>query len=330
MKKDSDRLELIDQRVVAALQISPRAGVAEMGRILGEHERSVARRVQRLTAEGVVHSTAEYDPSLCGLGRTVQVHLKAPRDGLEDVAGGLAKRSDVLNLAAVSGKGGHLWCEVLVPSRPLLHSLTAEGISGLYEVETLSTHITLRHFKTEAQWYAPVLTEEEQARLRASMVHPLPAAAGRYELTPTDERVAASLISDARISLTDLARQLDFSTATAGRRVSALLERQVLRLHTIVEPALVGYPVEARIWLKVHPGETGAVGEALASCPGVRRCAAVTGQHNLLADVCLENEGSLYDFLTRELAPFPRILDVDTEIVTNSYKRGPILSNAPR
>ncbi|MFI5753380.1 Lrp/AsnC family transcriptional regulator [Streptomyces sp. NPDC051644] len=330
MKKVSDSLELVDQRVVAALQINPRAGVAEMGRILGEHERSVARRVQRLTAEGVVHSTAEYDPSRCGLGHTVQVHLKAPRGSLEDVAGGLAKRSDVLNLAAVSGKVGHLWCEVLVPSRPLLHSLAAEGIPGLYDVEMLSTHITLRHFKTEAQWHAPVLTEEEQARLQASMVHPLPAPAGRYELTPTDERVAASLISDARISLTDIARQLDFSTATAGRRVAALLERQVLHLHTTVDPALVGYPVEARIRLKIHPGETDTVGEALAACPRVRRCAAVTGQHNLLADVCLEDETCLYDILVDELAAFPRILDIETEIVTHTYKRGPVLNSTPR
>lgn len=321
---------MIDRRVVAALQINPRAGVAEVGRILREHERSVARRVQRLTAEGLVHATAEYDPSRCGLGRSVQVHLKVPRGRLEDVAGELAKRSDVLALAAVSGRGGHLWCEVLVASRPLLHSLTAEKFPGLYDVEALSTHIGLRHFKTDSQWHIPVLTEEEQTRLRASMTHPLPSFTDRYELTPTDQRVAAALISDARISLTDLSRQLDCSAATAGRRVAALLERQALRLHTIVEPALVGYPVEARIWLKVHPGETGAVGEALAACHRVRRCAALTGQHNLLAELCLENENALYDFLTLELAPYPQILDVETEIVTKSYKRASIISNARR
>ncbi|MFI7240314.1 Lrp/AsnC family transcriptional regulator [Streptomyces cyaneofuscatus] len=328
--KDSDTLSLTDQRVVAALQINPRAGVAEVGRILGEHERSVARRVQRLTAGGVVHCTAEYDPSRCGLGRTAQVYLKAPRAGLEDVANRLAERSDVLTLAAVSGSGVHLWCEVLVTSRPLLHSLTTKELPILYDVETLSTHISLRHFKTEAQWHAPVLSEEEQAHLRASMIRPLPATTDLYQLTPTDERVAASLISDARISLTDLARQLDFATATAGRRVAALLERQVLRLHTIVDPALVGYPIQARIWLKTHPAETGTVGEALAACPRVRRCAAVTGQYNLLVDICLENESSLYDYLTVELAPFPRILGFDTEIVTKSYKRASIVSNAPR
>ncbi|MGW2280081.1 Lrp/AsnC family transcriptional regulator [Streptomyces sp. NPDC001770] len=321
---------MIDQRVVAALQINPRAGVAEVGRILGEHERSMARRVQRLTAEGVVHATAEYDPARCGLGRTAQVHLKVPRGRLEDVADALAKRGDVLDLAAVSGRGGHLWCEVLAASRSLLHSLTTEELPRLHDVEALSTHIGLRHFKTAAQWHAPVLAEEEQARLRASMAHPLPATTGRYELTPTDERVAAALISDARISLTDLARQLDFSTATAGRRVAALLERQVLRLHTIVDPALVGYPVEARIWLKTHPAETGTVGEALAECPRVRRCAALTGQHNLVADVCLEDENSLYDFLSLTFAPFPKIMGIETEIVTKSYKRASIISNTPR
>ncbi|MGC9544827.1 Lrp/AsnC family transcriptional regulator [Streptomyces sp. UG1] len=323
---ESDNLEWIDQRIVAALQVNPRAGVAEMGRILGEHERSVARRVQRLLAAGVVHCTAEYDMLRCGLGHAVQVRLKTRRDCLEAVTGALAKRTDVPNVAAVSGGSGLLWCVVLAPSQPLLHSLMAEGIPGLPDADVLDAHITLRHFKTEAQWHAPVLTEEEETRLRASIVQPLPSLADRYELTPTDQLVAESLIGDARISLTDLARELGFSTATAGRRVAALLERRVLHLRTVVDPARVGRPVEARVRLKVHPAGIETVGESLAACPDVRFCAAVTGRHNLLADVCLEHETHLYGFLTDRLGSFPHILDLDTEIVTHTYKRGPVLN----
>lgn len=330
MMNDSDNLDRVDQRIVAALQINPRARVGEMGRILGEHERSVSRRLQRLIAAEAVHATAEYDALRCGLGNVVQVRLKARGDCLEDVAGGLAKRTGVLNVAAVSGGGGLLWCEVLAPSRPLLHSLMAGGIPGLPDADMLDAHIVLRHFKTEAQWHAPVLTEEEERRLRASVVQPLPSLADRCELTPTDERVAKSLIGNARISLTDLARDLGFSTATAGRRVAALLERRMLHLRTVVAPALVGRPVEARIRLKVHPAGIETVGETLAACPDVRCCAAVTGRHNLLADLCLEHESSLYGFVVDQLGSFPHILELDTEIVTHTYKRGPVLNGPPQ
>ncbi|GAA4806400.1 Lrp/AsnC family transcriptional regulator [Streptomyces ziwulingensis] len=330
MMNETDSLELSDQRIVAALQINPRAGVAEMGRILGEHERTVARRLQWLVAEGIVHTTAEYDVLRCGLGNVVLVRLQVPGDCLEDVATGLAKRTDVLNVAAVSGGGGLLWCEVVAPSRPFLHALTAGGFAEFPDADMPDAHLVLRHFKTEAQWHAPVLTEEEERRLRASMVQAMPGRAGRCEFAPGDERVAASLIANARITLTDLAGELGFSTATAGRRVAALLERRMLRLRTVVDPALVGRPVEARVRLKVHPAGIERAGEDLAGCPEVRCCAAVTGRHNLLVDVCLEHETGLYAFVVDQLGALPHLLDVDTEIVTHTYKRGPVLNTAPR
>ncbi|MCX4762375.1 Lrp/AsnC family transcriptional regulator [Streptomyces sp. NBC_01275] len=327
MMNDSDipdgPLDRSDQRIVGALQINPRAGVAEMGRILGEHERSAARRVQRLLATRVVRTTAQYDPVRCGLGHTVQLRLTPRRGCLEDVAAGLAKRPDVPHVAAVTAGAGRLWCELLVPSRPLLHSLMADGVPGLPDADVLDAHITLRHFKTEAQWHAPVLTEEEKSRLRASMVQPLPGLADHYELTPTDRRVAETLIDNARVSLTDLAGELGFSTATAGRRVASLLERRVLHLRTVVDPALMGRPVEARVRLKVHPAGIETVGETLAACPDVLRCTAVTGSHNLLADVCLEHESRLYGFVVDRLGSLPHILDLDTDVVTHTYKRGP-------
>lgn len=155
------------------------------------------------------------------------------------------------------------------------------------------------------------------------MVQPLPGLADRYTLSPTDELVVAALTHNARISLTDLAKELGFSTATSGRRVASLLERLLLHLYTVVEPALLGLPVEARIRLKVHPTALEEVGTALAGSPAVRYCAAVAGRYNLLADVCVEHESALYRFTVEQLGGFAHILDYSTEIITHTYKRGP-------
>ncbi|MFF3753068.1 Lrp/AsnC family transcriptional regulator [Streptomyces sp. NPDC002018] len=332
MLNDSDAgdvLDGLDQRIVAALQISPRAGVAEVGRILGEHERAVARRLQRLLDTGAMRSTAEFDPLRCGLGPTVRLRLKAPLGCLKSVARELANRTDVLNVAAVGGAVGHLWCELLLESRSLLHSLSTNGIPGLPQIDVRSSHVTLRPFRSEAEWHAPVLTEEEEKRLRASLVQPLPGLANQYELTPTDTRVAAVLMRNARISLTELGGELGVSTATAGRRVTSLLERRVLHLRTAVDPALLGRPVEARMRLKVHPAGIETVGSALAACPDVRICAAVTGCHNLLADVCVEHETGLYDFVVDTLGALPHILAYDTDIIRRLPADGSVPQDTP-
>ncbi|AZS85291.1 Lrp/AsnC family transcriptional regulator [Streptomyces griseoviridis] len=333
MLNDSDATEVLsglDQRIVAALQISPRAGVAEVGRILGEHERSVSRHLQRLLDTGAVRCTAEYDRLRCGLGPTVRLRLKAPTSCLKSIVQELANRPDVLNVAAVGGAVGHLWCELLLESHRLLYSLTTDGIPGLPEIDVRSSHVTLRPFLTEAEWHAPVLTEEEEKRLRASLVKPLPDSAHRYELTPTDLRVADALMKNGRISLTDLGSGLGVSTATAGRRVTALLERRVLHLRTVVDPALLGRPVQARVRLKVHPAGLEEVGSALAASPAVRSCVAVTGRHNLLADVCVEHETSLYSFVVDTLGALPHILAYDTDIIRRLPPDGPAPRTAPR
>ncbi|MEU3411758.1 Lrp/AsnC family transcriptional regulator [Streptomyces sp. NPDC006658] len=197
------------------------------------------------------------------------------------------------------------------------------------DAAVLGTHITLRPFRAEADWHAPVLTAEEEKRLRASLVRPLPGPARRHDLTPTERRVAEVLTRNARISLTDLGKELGFSTATAGRRVASLLERRVLRLRTAADPAVLGRPVTARVRLKVHPAGLEAVGTALSACAEVRFCAAVTGRHNILADVCAEDESGLYGFIAGTLGALPHILDCDTEILTHVSAHGSAASDQP-
>ncbi|MCS0603622.1 Lrp/AsnC family transcriptional regulator [Streptomyces sp. LP11] len=311
----------MDQRIVAALQINPRAGVAEAGRILGEHERSVARRLQRLTALGIVRFTAEYDRARCRLGRTAWLRLKARPGCLEAVGDALARRERALGVASVSGAAGLLWCELVVPTQPLLHAL-AEGVPDLPDAEVLDVCVTLRPFKTGAEWYAPVLTDEEEKLVRASLVRPLPVLADRDDPTPTDQRVATLLRDNARISLTELARELGFSTATAGRRVASLLERRALRLRTVVDPARLGRPARALLRLKVRPGGVEKVSTALAGHRDVYSCTAVTGAYNLLAEVCLPREADVYGFLVELLGPAEDLLDLDTALVTRAYGFG--------
>lgn len=51
---------------------APPVGMAEQGRILGEHEMSVALRLQRLLGMGTMGCVAGYDPLRRGFGSTVR------------------------------------------------------------------------------------------------------------------------------------------------------------------------------------------------------------------------------------------------------------------
>ncbi|MEK8170513.1 Lrp/AsnC family transcriptional regulator [Streptomyces sp. M19] len=161
---------------------------------------------------------------------------------------------------------------------------------------------------------------EEEKQLRLSTVQPLTEVAGHYDLGPSDRKVAEALVKNARVSLTELAKELDFSVATAGRRVTSLLERQMIHLRTEVEPTALGMPVEVQLRIRARPAGLDEAGLALARCPEVRYCAAVTGGRNLLVELCLAHEADLYRFLIERLGGIPHIIDVETEIIAHAYK----------
>ncbi|MEW1923811.1 Lrp/AsnC family transcriptional regulator [Streptomyces sp. NPDC088360] len=314
--------------MVAALQLNPRAGSGEIGRALGEHERTVARRIQRLVAWRVIHPTALFDPARSGLGSAVQLRLEVERGCVERAARTLAQCPDIRRVVAVSGRSDVLWCEVVVAGGGGLHTLMTDGIPDVTTVEKFHVGTTLRTFTTVAEWHAPVLTTAEERALRAGAVRLISPLEDRYELTTTDHRVAAALIRNARISLTDMAGELGFSVATAGRRVNSLLARGILSLRTEIEPALLGLPVQAQICLKVSPAGLDSVGSALAACPQVRYCAAITGTHNLILEVAVAHEADLYRFFGEELGSIPHIADFSCELITHAYKRGSVIKDA--
>ncbi|MEW9517753.1 Lrp/AsnC family transcriptional regulator [Streptomyces tubercidicus] len=329
MVKDSDTLHAGDRRIIAALQINPRAAVGVLGRILGEHERTVARKVRRLITSGAIRPTAIYDTLRCGRGSAVQLRLETHSGALDRAAQALTQRSDVRRVVAVSGRSSVLWCEMIVPNIPELHNLVAEGLPGVPDVRNFEVHSTLRTFTTVAEWHLPVLSPEEEDLLRRSAVQHLPTPADRYELSSPERQVADALMENARVSLTDLSHRLGFSVATAGRRVASLLERRMLYLRTEVEPALLGLPVQAQLCLTVPPAALGAVGTALSAYPEVRYCAAITGTQNLIAEVCLRHEADFYRFLDDRLGGIPHVSGVATEIITHAYKRGFVVKPLP-
>jgi DNA-binding Lrp family transcriptional regulator len=327
MVNDSDTLEPPERRLVAALQVNPRAGVGEIARIFGEHERTVARRVQRLIGSRAIRPTATYDVMRCRLGNSVNLRLDVAPGTLEKTAQALAGHPELRTVLATCGRSSTLWCETVLPYGARLHTLMAEGIPSLPDITRVEAHPTLKVFSTPGSWQAPLLTPEEKRQLRASVIQPLPHPADHYELTPTDRLVADTLAEDARITLSDLSRRLGFSVATAGRRVSSLLERRMIRLRTEVEPALLGLPFEAQLHLKVRPAGLEQTGAGLAACPEVRYCAAVTGTSNLLAQVCVESEADLYRFLGERLGSLLDITEAATELIVRAFKRGSVLKD---
>ena len=90
-------------------------------------------------------------------------------------------------------------------------------------------------------------------------------------LSVAEEAVARVLVEDPRISIADLAKTLDVSTTTAGRRLDAVLRAQpVLRCE--VAQSLSGWPVHATFFFRCPADKVNLTGRSLAKLREVARC----------------------------------------------------------
>jgi DNA-binding Lrp family transcriptional regulator len=316
-------LDPLDRRLVAALQVDGRASWRKIAAVLGEPERTVARRGARLLDEGLVTVTGLASPSMFGR-ELVVVGLHCSPGTVRVAAAALARRADSIFTYVVTGPVDCV-AEIACPTDRLPGLLLDElpATPGLVKV---STHPVLRYYRTVHEWQPGILGDDEVRALAEDRPNAELTTLPRevLRLPPAERSMLRALTRDGRTTHEDLARLTGLSEATVRRRVDALRRRGALFIRAVVEPALLGLPVEALLWIRTAPGTADTVGEHLLASPLVRYAAAVMGGHHLLVNVTVPGKAELHDFVTRS----PWLADVtaiETSQVIDSLKRSAVL-----
>ncbi|WP_157993044.1 Lrp/AsnC family transcriptional regulator [Leucobacter luti] len=84
-----------------------------------------------------------------------------------------------------------------------------------------------------------------------------------------------------------------------ARRIDWLLGSGQLSIRAIVDPADVGFSVEAVLWVQAAPQHVEALGQHLTRWPEVRYAAAIAGTSQLLVNIVTPSHAALYLLLAR-------------------------------
>ncbi|GHE44291.1 transcriptional regulator [Streptosporangium violaceochromogenes] len=317
-------LDGADLRVVAALQVNGRATWDRIGRVLDESTRNVARRATRLMDAGVLSIIGLLDDRRTS---SAVLRVRCRPGSVVDVGTALAELPHTRFVSLVSGSADCV-AELSV-SEDALVELLFRGIPTIDGVVESVTCPALRHFKTPQEWHLDVLTPREISGLREQWA-PLPERfrAGDSP-SPEDERIVAAVAADGRATHAEIAAATGSSESTARRRLDSLLRKGVLRIRAEIEPAYLGLPVEAALWLRVAEREVETVGNALAGLAQARHVVAVAGDHQIVAQVAVPGRFELYEFL-REIGGLPGIRAVETTVVLLPLKRGFVIKKKGR
>lgn len=305
----------LDLRIATALQVDPRASWRRIAQVLDAPERSVARHGTALLESGVVEVAA-----VRILAESALVRVQCAPGALRVAAESLAQRPDTTFTYASTGGADCVAELVCGPGR--MRSILVNEIPATVGMVRAHTYPILRYFRTIREWSAGALTEAQRTALRPPPGPDLDGMDPAYaELSAVDQGVVEYLVADGRATVESIARRAAVSEATAARRVAALVAERRVQIRALVEPAAVGMPVEALLWITASPGSVDRLGRAIAQDPRTRYAVAVAGDHQIVADVTCRTNQELYELVTASdwvhLAG-----SVDATLVLHARKRG--------
>jgi DNA-binding Lrp family transcriptional regulator len=115
-----------------------------------------------------------------------------------------------------------------------------------------------------------------------------------------DARILAALRAQPRIGVLEISRQLGVARGTVTARLEKLQARGVVTgFGPDVEPARMGYPVLAFVFLEIVQGRLDDAVADLRDVPEVLEAHGVTGQRDLLCRVVARDNGHLQDVINR-------------------------------
>jgi Lrp/AsnC family leucine-responsive transcriptional regulator len=133
-----------------------------------------------------------------------------------------------------------------------------------------------------------------------------------FALDSVDRKIIEVLLHDARISMKDLASKVKLSAPSVSERVERLQERGVIRRFTIeVDPASLGYDLQALVRIKPLPGKLQVVQKLIEDTPEFSECSKVTGNDCFIARLHIFTISQLDQILDR----MSRSAELNTSIV---------------
>jgi DNA-binding Lrp family transcriptional regulator len=320
---DSHDLDQLDHQLVQALQLDARAPFSRIAAVLDVSDQTVARRYRRLHADFGLRVLGLTDGVRLGRTRWM-LRLRCTPDASVAIARALARRPDTAWIQLTSG-GTELLC-VADTDRDGYDALLFGKLPRTPSIVEVGALSFLHLFYGDAQgWYAKSgpLTRAQVAALRPPPHQGAPGTGpdGGHEPDPADTALLAALAGDGRASYPELHQATGRSESALKRRLEQLVRSGVLYFDVQFDAALLGYHVQAVLWLTVAPSALATVGEALAGHPETAFVAATTGTSNLVATVLCHDHAGLYAYLSEKIGALAGVRHVETAPVVRKFKQ---------
>ncbi len=269
----------VDQSLVHALQLAPRASWEYLGPLLDVDPVTLARRWKRLRERGAARVTAVLPAAAAHDFVMAFVELDCAPARTVDIGRLLAEEPRVQTIYACTGQY-HLYVTVYTTGLDDLGYYLTERIARIDGVRAMRTHVVTDLLLPGATWELRALSPAQRTRLLTD--HAPANAAGRQGvLAAEDQRIFDELVRDGRVSYRELGQRLEVSASTARRRLNVLLAARAVVPRCDIAQRAFGWSASVVLWASGGRDGAAPVGRIRREVPEVRLLGAVSGTRNL-------------------------------------------------
>ncbi len=143
---------------------------------------------------------------------------------------------------------------------------------------------------------------------------------GTLTLDDLDRHIMKLLRHDGRLTYAEMARTVGVSEPTVRKRIDRLTHAGAITIMARINPAPIGFPVDAFIGVRAERGRVTEVGSKLAAMEHVAYVAYVAGSFDIVIEAFLPDTEGLFKFLNEDLEAVEGISYAETWHVLRTEK----------
>ena len=178
----------------------------------------------------------------------------------------------------------------------------------------------IERISVESLYFALMKRESDSYHENQPVVRQGSLPHGTIELDDVDRRIMKLLRHDARLSYAHVARTVGLSEPTVRKRIDRLVHAGAIINAARINPAPIGFPIDAMIGISVVRGRVKEVGRKLAQMENVAYVAYVAGNFDIIIEAFLPHTEGLFKFLNEDLEKIDGIASTQTWNVLRTEK----------
>jgi DNA-binding Lrp family transcriptional regulator len=142
------------------------------------------------------------------------------------------------------------------------------------------------------------------------------------QIDDLDRAILGVLVTDGRVSFSDLADRCHISRSTAHARVERLRRVGAITGFTAtLDPAVLGFGLCALVFIKIRQHEWRAARDAIVEVPGVESLMMCAGEYDLVATVRSTDMAHFRDALLVQLHAIDGVVGSSTAFVLDEVRK---------